>query len=68
MSGPEGLRPRLLEGLAGSKRRGSFLGGVTDLRFPALLWGDREEELPEEDRERERRLLAEQDQVNTKAD
>lgn len=56
MSGPDGLRPRLLEGLAGSKRRGSFLGGVADLRFPTLLWGDREEELPEEDRERERRL------------
>lgn len=64
VSGPEGLRPRLLEGLEGSERRGSFLGGVTDPRFPALLWGDREEELPEEDRERERRLVDKQVQVN----
>lgn len=38
--GPEGLRPRLLEGLEGSERRGSFLGGVADPRFPALLWGE----------------------------
>lgn len=56
-SGPEGLRPLLLGGLDGSERRGSFLGGVADPRLPALLWGDREEELPEEDRERERLLV-----------
>lgn len=56
VSGPEGLRPRLLGGLERSVRRASFLGGVADPRFPALLWGDREEELPEEERERDRRL------------
>lgn len=56
VSGPEGLRPLLLGGLDRSERRGSFLGGVADPRLPGLLWGDREEELPEEDRERERRL------------
>lgn len=56
MSGPEGLRPLLLGGLDRSERRGTFLGGVADPRLPGLLWGDREEELPEEDWERERRL------------
>ncbi len=68
VSGPKGLWPRLLDGLEGSERRGSFLGGVADPRFPALLLGDREEELPEDDRERERRLVDKQVQVNTKAD
>lgn len=57
VSGPEGLRPLLLGGLEGSERRGSFLGGVPDPRLPALLLGDREEELAEEDRERERLLV-----------
>lgn len=56
VSGPAGLR-RLLGGLeVGSACRGCFLGGVIDLCFTGLLWGEREEELPEDDRERERRL------------
>lgn len=57
-SGPGGVRPRLLGGLrGGSPCRGIFRGGVSEPRFMALFWGDREEaeELPED--ERERRLL-----------